>query len=76
MTFHIPEQPCPHHIDCLSCHFLADDAKADKIIAAVVAYHYVGIMEKKMETTIVYWGSGKEDGNYSSILGLCWVILG
>ena len=30
-------------------------------------------MEKKMETTIVYWGSrdnGKENGNYYSILGL------
>ena len=31
-----------------------------------------GIMEKKMETTIVYWGlygdNGKENGNYNSIL--------
>ena len=30
-------------------------------------------MEKKMETTIVYWGyrdNGKESGNYYSILGL------
>ena len=31
-------------------------------------------MEKKMETTIVYWGyignNGKENGNYYSILGL------
>ena len=36
-------------------------------------------MEKKMETTIVYWGyigiieyrnNGKENGNYCSILGL------
>ena len=29
-------------------------------------------MEKKMETTIVYWGyrdNGKENGNYYSILG-------
>ena len=33
-------------------------------------------MEKKMETTIVYWGyvgnNGKEHGNYYSILGLHW----
>ena len=33
-------------------------------------------MEKKMETTIVYWGyignNGKEHGNYYSILGLYW----
>ena len=30
-------------------------------------------MEKKMETTIVYWGykdNGKENGNYYSMLGL------
>ena len=31
-------------------------------------------MEKKMETTITYWGymgeNGKENGNYYSILGL------
>ena len=30
-------------------------------------------MEKKMETTIVYWDyrdNGKENGNYYSILGL------
>ena len=30
-------------------------------------------MEKKMETTIVYWGyrdNGKENGNYYSIMGL------
>ena len=30
-------------------------------------------MEKKMETTIVYWGyrdNGKDNGNYYSILGL------
>ena len=31
-------------------------------------------MGKRMETTIVYWGyigsSGKENGDYSSILGL------
>ena len=30
-------------------------------------------MEKKMETTIVYWGyrdNGKENGNYYCILGL------
>ena len=30
-------------------------------------------MEKKIETTIVYWGyrdNGKENGNYYSILGL------
>ena len=30
-------------------------------------------MEKKMETTIVYWGyrdNGKENGNYYTILGL------
>ena len=29
---------------------------------------YIGIMEKKMETTIVYWGyikdNGKENGHY------------
>ena len=42
---------------------------------------YIGIMEKKMETTIVYWENGKmetaivywdnaeENGNYCSILG-------
>ena len=33
-------------------------------------------MEKKMETTIVYWGyigkNGKENGNYYSILGSYW----
>ena len=33
-----------------------------------------GIMEKKMETTMVYWGyrgdNGKENGNYYGILGL------
>ena len=32
------------------------------------------LMEKKMETIIVYWGyignNGKENGNYCSILGL------
>ena len=37
---------------------------------------YMGIMEKKMETTIVYWGlyedNGKENGNYYSILGFIW----
>ena len=30
-------------------------------------------MEKKMATTVVYWGywdNGKENGNYCSILGL------
>ena len=30
-------------------------------------------MEKKIETTIVYWGykdNGKENGNYYSILGI------
>ena len=30
-------------------------------------------MEKKVETTIVYWGyrdNGKENGNYYSIMGL------
>ena len=27
----------------------------------------IGIMEKKMETTIVYWDNGKENGNYYSI---------
>ena len=44
---------------------------------------YIGIMEKKMETTIVYWvyigvywDSGKENGNYYSILGIYWGILG
>ena len=35
---------------------------------------YIRIMEKKMETTTVYWGlcwaTGKENGNYYSILGL------
>ena len=34
----------------------------------------MGIMEKKMDTTIVYWGfygdNGKENGYYYSILGL------
>ena len=43
----------------------------------------MGIMEKKMETTVVYWGymglygdNGKENGNYYSILGLYGVIWG
>ena len=34
----------------------------------------IGIMEKKMETTIAYWGlyrdNGKENGNYCSTLGV------
>ena len=34
---------------------------------------YIGIMEKKMETTSIYWGlygdNGKENGNYDYILG-------
>ena len=39
---------------------------------------YIGIMEKKMETTRIgfigyimglYWDNGKENGNYYSILG-------
>ena len=34
----------------------------------VIHYGYIGIMDKKMETTIVYWGyigtNGKENGNY------------
>ena len=40
---------------------------------------YIGVMEKKMETTVAYWcnvrvilglhwGNGKENGNYCSIL--------
>ena len=35
---------------------------------------YIGIMEKKMETTIVlglYGDNGKENGHYHSMLGLC-----
>ena len=33
----------------------------------------LGIMEKKMETIIVYCGNnGKENGNYYSIFGLYW----
>ena len=36
----------------------------------------MGIMEKKMDTTIVYWGlygeNGKENGYYYSILGFRW----
>ena len=44
----------------------------------IVYWGYIGIMEKKMETTIVYrglywgyiWDNGKENGNYYSILGL------
>ena len=42
---------------------------------------YIGMMEKRMETTIVYWGyigshrdNGKENGNYYSILGLYGLI--
>ena len=38
-----------------------------------VVYRVIGIMEKKMETTVVYWGpwdNVKENGNYCSILGL------
>ena len=39
---------------------------------------YIGVMEKKMETTInrfrvilgLYWDDGKENGNYYSILGV------
>ena len=34
---------------------------------AIVYWGYIGIMEKKMETTI---DNGKENGNYYSILGL------
>ena len=38
-----------------------------------------GIMEQKMETTIVYWGlygdNGKENGNHYSILWFIWGIM-
>ena len=39
----------------------------------IVYWGYIGIMEKKMETTILGLGfsdNGKENGNYYSILGL------
>ena len=29
-------------------------------------------MEQKLETIIIYWENGKENGNYCSILGLHW----
>ena len=39
----------------------------------------MGIMEKKMDTTIVFWGlhgdNGKENGYYYSILGLRWGVM-
>ena len=39
----------------------------------------IGMMEKKMDTTIVILGlyrdNGKENGNYYGILGLYWVYL-
>ena len=35
---------------------------------------YIGVMENKMETTIVYWGlywgNGKENGNYLACFGV------
>ena len=39
-----------------------------------VYWGYIGIMEKRMETTSIsglYLDDGKENGNYYSILGLC-----
>ena len=44
----------------------------------MVCWLCIGIMEKNMETTMLYWSSilrlywdnGKENGNYHSILGL------
>ena len=33
-------------------------------------------MEKEMETTIVYWDNGKENGNYRDYIGYIGVILG
>ena len=37
----------------------------------MVYWDYIGILEKKMEPTIVYWGhnrdSGKENGSYYSV---------
>ena len=40
----------------------------------IVYRDYMGIMEKKMETTIVFFyrDNGKENGNYYSTLGLYW----
>ena len=35
----------------------------------MVHWGYIGILEQNMESTIVYWGYGKENGNYSNILG-------
>ena len=32
-----------------------------------VYWAYMGIMENKMETTVVYWDNGKSNGNYYSI---------
>ena len=29
------------------------------------------MVEKKMETTTIHWGNGKESGNYYSTVGLC-----
>ena len=58
-------------------------AVAPYIYIYVYIGRYTGIMEKKMETTIVYWGyiggywdNEKENGNYHSILGLYWGLLG
>ena len=39
----------------------------------IVYWGYIGMMEKKMETTSIlglYKDNGKENGNYYSILGL------
>ena len=53
-----------------------------KVVYQVIYWGYIGIMEKKMETTIMgcmgiigyvlvlYWENGKENGNYSSTLGI------
>ena len=41
--------------------------------SSVIVQHCSGIMENKMETTVVYWDyrdNGKENGSYCSILGL------
>ena len=40
----------------------------------ILYWGYIGVMEKKMETIILglYWGNGKENGNYYIILGLYW----
>ena len=36
----------------------------------IACWAYIGIMEKKLEATIVYRDNGKETGNYNSLQAL------